>query len=134
MTVTSHRLRLMALVSMGVLAVVGIVSAETASNTVSPSRLGQVDRATGPNDLKPLTCGGITVTNLIVGTGETVNGTAASDLLVGTRATRTINGFEGNDCIVGNADVSHVDGGSGTDVCIGSVETEFERCEVIVRQ
>lgn len=132
MTVTGHRLRLIAFVSMGALAVIGIVSAETASNSVPPSRMGQSTYAIGPNELKPTECSGLVLVNTMVATGQTLTGTNNADLLVGIAITRTITGRQGNDCIVGNAVAQTLDGGGGHDVCIGRAGTSFTRCEVTV--
>lgn len=132
--ITSRNLRTLLLLAMGLLAVVGIVSADTASNTVPPSRLGESTHAIGPNDLKPAACAGITVTNMMVGTGSAIlNGTNASNLLIGVPGTLTINARQGNDCVAGNSAVLVINGGAGTDVCIGGASTTFAQCEVTVR-
>lgn len=120
---------------MGLLAVIGIVSADTASNTVPPSRLGQSAFTQGPNDWKPSACAGLTLTSVVVGTGVgTLNGTNGANLILGVPGTRTIDGRQGTDCIVGNFDVRTIDGGGSTDVCIGWATTTFTRCETIIRQ
>lgn len=133
MTLTGHRLGLIALVSVGVLTVIGIVSAETASNSVPPSRMGQSTYAIGPNEWKPDACSGIVLTSIVVGSGTgTLNGTKNNDLILGVPGAQTINGQQGNDCLVGNAGVHTLDGGPGSDVCIGPPGVTFTRCEVTV--
>lgn len=131
---TSRNLRLCLLASMGLLAVVGLVSADTASNTIPPSRLGESVHQIGPNDLKPIACAGITVTNMITGTGSAIlNGTNAANLILGVPGTTAINARQGNDCVVGNAAVLVINGGAGTDVCIGGASTTFAQCETTLR-
>lgn len=130
--ITSRNLRLLLMAAMGLLAAVGILSADTASNSVPPTRLGQSEHATGPNELKPTECAGLALVNIMVATGQTLTGTNSADLLVGNAATRTITGRQGNDCIVGNADSQTLDGGGGYDVCLGFATTSFTRCEVTV--
>lgn len=134
-TINSRSLRLTLLAAMVLLAVVGILSANTASNSVPPTRLGQLTFAIGPNDLKPTACAGITVTTMIIGTGAAImNGTNANNLLIGVPGTLTINARQGDDCVVGNTGVWAINGGAGTDVCIGWATTTFAQCEVTVVQ
>lgn len=128
----SRNVRLFAAGALGVLAVVSVWSADTAANSVPPSRLGESSHPTGPNELKPAECAGLTLVNTIVATGQTLTGTNQADLLVGNASTRTITGRQGNDCIVGNSDSQTLDGGGGNDVCLGFATTVFTRCEVQV--
>ena len=132
--ITGRNLRLVLFTAMGLLVVVSIISADTASNSVPPTRLGQVDRAIGPNDLKPTACAALTLTRVVVGGAGTLNGNNAAELLVGSPATTRINGNGGNDCIVGNAGIGRIDGNAGTDVCIGWATTTINSCETIIRQ
>ncbi len=133
--ITSRNLRLLLMAAMGLLTAVGLLSADTASNRVPPTRLGQLTFAIGPNDLKPAACAGITVTTMIIGTGAAIlNGTNASNLLIGVPGTLRINARQGNDCVVGNSGLLAINGGTGTDVCIGWATTTFAQCEVTVVQ
>lgn len=128
----SRNVRLFAAGALGVLAVVSVWSADTAANSVPPSRLGESFHATGPNELKPAECAGLTLVNIFVATGQTLTGTNQADLLVGNASTRTITGRQGDDCIVGNSASQTLDGGGGYDVCLGFASTSFTRCEVQV--
>ena len=128
----SRSARLLAAGALGVLAVVSVWSADTASNSVPPSRLGESFHPTSPNELKPPECAALTLVNTIVATGQTLTGTNQADLLIGNASTRTISGRQGNDCIVGNAGSQTLDGGGGYDVCLGFATTVFTRCEVQV--
>lgn len=133
--VTSRSVRLGLFGAVGLLVVVSVLSSDTASNSVPPTRLGQVVLAIGPNDLKPAACSGITVSNMMIGNGAAIlNGTNASNLIVGVPGTVTINARQGDDCVVGNSDVVAISGGPGTDVCIGGAATEFALCETVIRQ
>ncbi len=132
------------------LLMVSVLTAIAASNTVPVTLLSDTSRAITANNLKPPQCAGITVTNLIVGTGATVNGTSANDLILGNGSGQTINGRQGDDCIVGGGgndtlngnqgnDVilggpgdDAINGGQGTDVCYGGPGTNtFQNCETI---
>lgn len=64
---TSRSLRLVVFVAMGLLALVSVLSVDTASNSVPPTRLGQDVRAIGPNDLKPAACAALNLTRKVVG-------------------------------------------------------------------
>ncbi len=132
---TSRSLQLVLFGAAGLLALVSVLSVDTASNSVPPTRLGQDTRAIGPNDLKPAACAGIVVTNMMIGTGSAIlNGTSAANLLIGVPGTVTINARQGNDCVVGNSSVTAISGGTGTDVCIGGASTVFALCETVIRQ
>lgn len=131
---TGRNLRLVLFAAMGLLVVVSIISADTASNSVPPTRLGQADRAIGPNDLKPTACAALTLTRLVVGGAGTVSGNNSAELIVGSALTTRINGSGGADCLVGNAGITRIDGGSGSDVCIGWAATTITTCETIIRQ
>lgn len=85
------------------------------------------------NDLKPSSCAGLFVTNLITGSG-TLNGTNDSDLILGSSSMDTIDGLGGDDCIVGGSDDDLITGGDGTDVCIGGPGTDiFATCETEIQ-
>lgn len=101
------------------LLLLSVLTAIAASNTVPATLLSETSRPITANDLKPPGCAGITVTNLIVGSGATVNGTNANDLILGNGANQTINGRGGDDCIVGGAGTHILNGDAGNDVLVG---------------
>lgn len=131
---TGRNLRLVLFAAMGLLVAVSIISADTASNSVPPTRLGRVDRAIGPNDLKPAACAALTLTRLLVASVGVSSGNNSAELIVGIPATTRINGNGGDDCIVGNQGITQIFGNGGTDVCIGWAATTFNTCETIIRR
>jgi Ca2+-binding RTX toxin-like protein len=103
------------------------------SNVVPATHASVSTQATGPNDVKPSACNGITVTARVTGSGV-ITGTAASELVLGSTSLDTINGLTGNDCIVGGDGNDVIDGGLGTDVCLGGPGTDtFVSCETQVQ-
>jgi hypothetical protein len=93
---------------LGLLGLVGLLAgcaatAMTAQSTVPASHAGTITQAITPNDLKPSVCAGITVTNLVTGSG-TVAGTSANDLILGSAGNDTLGAkdtTQGSDCCVG---------------------------------
>lgn len=77
-----------------------VVWAYSAGITVPDTRVDEDYFVPDPNQMKPDACGGITITNLIVASGDTL-GTAANDLILGTQAGERIAGRQGHDCILG---------------------------------
>lgn len=107
--------------------------AVTGTNTVPATHAGIHTHATGPNDVKPSNCSGITVTARVSGSGL-ITGTAASELVLGSTGIDTISGLAGNDCILGGDGNDVIDGGLGTDVCLGGPGTDtFVSCETQVQ-
>lgn len=101
----------------------------TAANTVPSSRVEDDNRAVTVDDKKPPECAGITLTNLVTGSGI-INGTAANDLIIGSSGADTINGRNGNDCIIGGGGNDDITGAAGTDVCLGGLGVDtFAACE-----
>lgn len=82
------------------LAAIVAMAGSAANSTVAGSRASAVYFAATLNDVKPPQCAGITVTNLVVGSG-TFSGTAANDLILGSLGAETIAGGDGSDCILG---------------------------------
>lgn len=100
----------------------------TAANVVPASRADLETRPVGVMELAPAACGGLALTNVIVGT----NGTNANNLLLGDDDDNSMEGRNGNDCILGGGGDDAIDGGAGFDVCIGGAGTNtFSRCEQI---
>jgi Ca2+-binding RTX toxin-like protein len=105
----------------------------TGTNVVPATHAGISTQATGPNEVKPSSCSGITVTAYVSGSGV-VNGTGASELVLGSTGVDTISGLGGNDCIVGGGGNDIIDGDLGTDVCLGGPGTDtFVSCETQVQ-
>jgi Ca2+-binding RTX toxin-like protein len=102
----------------------------TSANTVPSTKVDVLGRAITANTLKPTECAGITLTNLVTGSG-TINGTTAADLILGSAAVDTISGGTGTDCILGGGSNDSINGGAGADVCIGGPgpADTFTNCE-----
>lgn len=114
-----RKLNRAATVGLAALIWVSLVSALAAANTVPGSKLSDTTRPLTPDDLKPNECNSITLTAKLIWTSGTLNGTAASELLIGSGAGQTINGGGGNDCIVGGGGADTLTGGSGMVVILG---------------
>ena len=112
------------------LILVSIVSATAASNTVPPTNADEQLRAITANDLKPAECAALNLTAKLGGSG-TINGTAASELIVGGSGADRIDGLGGDDCIVTGAGGDTLIGGVGMDFCLGGTgaDTYDPSCE-----
>jgi Ca2+-binding RTX toxin-like protein len=112
----------------GVLLLVSVLAASTASNTVPGTKIGQQFQAINANALKPAVCAALNLTTILSGTGN-ITGTAANELILGGPNNQTIKGDKGDDCILGGAGDDTIDGGGGTDICIGGPGTDtFKNC------
>ena len=110
---------------------VSALTAIAAANTVPTSRLAQRTIAINANDLKPAACAALNLTAVVAcpSGGGACNGTAASELILGTANIDTIKGKGGSDCILGGAGDDDLSGNGGTDVCIGGPGTDtFHAC------
>jgi Ca2+-binding RTX toxin-like protein len=108
-------------------------AAITATNSVPPTRLGQSAQPIGANTLKPGACAGITLTDLVTGSGIFV-ATDASELVLGSAGGDTITAGGGDDCALGGAAIDTIVGGAGTDVCIGGAGLDvFLTCETQIQ-
>lgn len=138
--------------SLLILMAAGLFSAFSASNTVSPSRLGSRTAVINANALKPPECAALNLTRLVIlARGDAPS--AQSELIIGTPGNETISGAGGTDCILGGGgndtlrggagiDIlfggpgnDHLDGGGGNgDACYGGGQAgdTFNRCEIIV--
>jgi hypothetical protein len=131
------------------LTALGAVTAMAAANSVPATRVGQSDHPVLLQQMVPGECASIagSLTALVVGSGS-FDGTAASELILGSAGADTIRGRQGNDCIVsggGNDDLEGnqgsdvlvggdgddaLDGGQGNDICYGGSGTDTaNRCE-----
>ncbi len=105
-------------------AVVGM----TATSTVAGSRAGSSTTAATAGQLAPPGCSGLVLSAIVVGSG-TVDGSGASELILGGPGADRIRGRGGDDCIVGGGGNDDLNGNGGSDVCIGGpgVDT-FRSC------
>jgi Ca2+-binding RTX toxin-like protein len=111
------------------LIIISSVTAFAAVNTVPATNIANKTVNVGINDLKPSTCTGLTLTNLVTGTG-TFTGTEGNDLILGSSAADVIDGLGGDDCILGGGGDDLITAGDGTDICIGGPGTDtFINCE-----
>src|SRR5688500_7959038 len=99
------------------------VTAIAATNTVPVSQIALETIPIDLNDLKPSSCAGLFLTNLIVGSG-TLTGTNDNDLILGSSNMDTIDGLGGHDCIVGGDGDDVFTGGDGNDICLGGPGTD----------
>jgi len=112
------------------LIVVSIATAFAAGITVPSSNIGNQSIPVTAEDLKPSACDGITLTQIISGSG-TLTGTSGNDLIIGSSGADTIDGLGGDDCILGGGGDDSLNGSDGSDVCLGGPENDiFTNCEV----
>ncbi|RJP51263.1 MAG: hypothetical protein C4557_08345 [Anaerolineaceae bacterium] len=117
------------LVGLFALTILSSLTAVAATNTIPSTRIGHEAVLFDINHLKPSSCAGITVTNLITGSG-TLTGTEGNDLILASGGADVIDGLGGSDCILGGGGDDTITGGDGNDVCIGGGGTDtFATCE-----
>ena len=111
------------------LIIISSVTAFAAANTIPATNVTHQTVTVGINNLKPSTCTGWFLTNLVTGTG-TITGTEGNDLILGSSDSDTIDGLGGDDCILGGGGDDQVGGGDGTDICVGGPGSDtFTTCE-----
>lgn len=104
-------------------------SAIAAGVTVPSATIDAQFSSVSADDFKPVQCAGLTLTNLVTGTG-TITGTTGDDLILGSSDADTIDGLGGNDCILGGGGDDSITGGADTDICIGGPDNDsFIACE-----
>lgn len=120
--------------ALGTFVLVTAASGTLASNVVAPSRAGGFQKATGPNDVKPLPeCASLALENISTGSGS-FNAGNSDDLVLGSAGVDNIGGRNGNDCIVGGSGNDNINGGNQVDVCIGGLGTDtFSACETTIQ-
>ncbi len=117
-------------VALVVVAGFAVGRALTASNQVPVSQADEDSEDLTVNDTKPPECEKMRIDNLVTGSGNKVDGTAANDLVVGDAGRDGLNGLAGDDCLHGGGDRDSLDGGDGIDICIGGPGTDtFKDCE-----
>ncbi len=123
-----NRFRLLAFGTL-VLILFSVVTAIAATNTVPPTRLDHYSVSVGLNDISPVSCAGISLANLVTGSGV-ITGTSGNDLILASPAADAIDGLGGDDCILGGGGDDIITGGDGADICLGGPENDsFTTCE-----
>ena len=129
-----RRSRVVRLGAVGVVCGAVLVSAFTAANTVSASRVERDVSGITVDHKKPRPqCNAFTVTNLVTGGA---NGGPANDLVLGTAGVNNpLRGQGGRDCIHGGGGNDLLRGDAGNDVCIGGpgVDTFHASCETRIQ-
>lgn len=105
----------LAMVLMLTIALLSVVGAMAASNTIPLTRLDQDIKTITANDLKPSECSSLNLTNIVVGG----SGTNANDLILGTASGDNLRGGDGDDCILGGGGDDRLDGQKGNDILLG---------------
>jgi Ca2+-binding RTX toxin-like protein len=100
------------------LIIISSVTAFAAANTVQTTNVAHQTVTVNINDLKPSSCAGWSLENLVTGSGS-ITGTEGDDLILGGSSMDMIDGLGGDDCIVGGGGDDQITGGGGTDICIG---------------
>lgn len=127
--VLMHFIKRVVLLGLGLLMIVTAVTAIAATNTVPPTRAGVRVVLFRINHLRPSVCAGLTLSNLVTGSG-TLTGTEGNDLILASSAADTIYGMGGSDCIVGGGGDDVIDGGADADICVGGAGNDtFTDCE-----
>jgi Ca2+-binding RTX toxin-like protein len=112
---------------------VSVATAFAAGITVPSSNVDIKSAPVTAEDLKPFECNGITLTQVISGSG-TLTGTQGNDLILGSSGSDTIDGRGGDNCILGGGGDDTLSGGDGTDVCLGGPGNDvFSDCEFEVQ-
>lgn len=115
------------------LIVISAITAVAATNTIPSTRVDSDVISFNINQLKPSACSGLTLTNLVSGSGI-INGSADNDLIFASTAADTIDGMGGNDCILGGGGDDTITGNDGTDICIGGDGNDsFVQCETEIQ-
>ena len=118
------------LYSVLILILISAVTAIADANAVPATRVTNQNNSININNLKPVACASMHLTNLVSGSG-TLTGTEGNDLILGSSGADIIDGLGGNDCIVGGGGDDSINGNNGTDVCLGgSGNNTFTSCEV----
>jgi Ca2+-binding RTX toxin-like protein len=111
------------------LIIISSVTAFAAANIVQTTSVSHQTVTVNTDDLKPSTCAGWSLENLVTGAGP-ITGTEGNDLILGSSSPDIIDGLGGDDCIVGGGGDDQITGNSGTDICIGGLGSDtFTTCE-----
>lgn len=111
------------------LVLITTLTAIAATNTVPPTRADAQVISFQINHLRPSACAGLTLSNLVTGSG-TLTGTEGNDLILASSTADTIDGLGGSDCVVGGGGDDVINGGADADICIGGDGSDtFSNCE-----
>jgi Ca2+-binding RTX toxin-like protein len=109
---------------------VSVLSAFAAGISAPVVNAGQQSVPVTAEDIKPAACAGITLTNIVSGSG-TLTGTAGNDLMIGSGGADVIDGLGGDDCVLGSGGDDTLAGNEGKDVCLGGTGDDlFTDCEI----
>lgn len=112
-----------------VFAVITSLTAIAAANTIPSTRVDAQSVSYQIDHLRPSACAGLTLTNLVAGSG-TLTGTEGDDLILGGSGADALDGLGGSDCLVGGGGDDTLTGGDGSDVCLGGDGSDtFSGCE-----
>ena len=90
-----------------------------AALTVIPqTSIGRFIGSVVVNDFRPQECAGLTLINLVTGSGD-LTGTNQNDLILGGAFAQTVSGKKGDDCILAGGGGDLVKAGGGADVVVG---------------
>ncbi len=115
----------------------GGLLASADANATPGSSAGTYNQLITADDLKPPECAGITLTNVLAGSGVIIGIGNRNELIVGSAGVDDIRGMLGDDCLLGGAGDDSLDGGGrppGNDVCIGGGDAGdvFIDCETVI--
>ena len=111
------------------LIILSSLTAIAATNTIPSTQVEDKSITFQIAHLRPSACAGLSLANLITGSG-TLTGTEGNDLILGSTGADVIDGLGGNDCILGGGGADTITGGDGSDVCLGGADTDaFTTCE-----
>lgn len=112
------------------LIVASVATAFAAGIIVASSNVDEKSVPVTAEDLKPSACGGLSLTQVISGSGI-LTGSSGNDLIIGSSGADTIDGLGGNDCILGGGGNDSLIGNEGNDVCLSGPGNDiFTDCEV----
>lgn len=111
------------------LIILSSMTAIAATNTIPSTQVEDTSITFQIAHLQPSACAGLSLANLITGSG-TLTGTMGNDLILGSTNADLIDGAGGNDCILGGGGADTITGGDGSDICLGGADTDaFITCE-----
>lgn len=131
-----RNLKRLACTILGVLILASVASASAANIVVPTTHRTDQTAAITANTLKPVECSGITLTSVVYcpAPGGICDGTAASELLIGSANMDTINGKGGSDCILAGGGDDDITGSQSTDICVGGPGNDvFKKCETSIQ-
>lgn len=104
--------------AMLLLVVLSVFSAFAAANTVTVSGAEDTSFGISINDLSPLECSALNLTNIVIGSGN-MQGSNENDLILGSASADKINAKKGDDCVIGGGGNDELRGGDQDDVLLG---------------